>query len=63
MSAKKMNAAIEKIAREILDLETLETRNMDSLDFHDLAVWEIRRALEAAFTAGQNTTNNSKEKP
>ena len=63
MSAKKMNAAIEKIAREILDLETLETRNMDSLDFHDLAVWEIRKALEAAFIAGQkqSTTNTRKE--
>lgn len=42
-----------KIAREILDLETLETRNMDSLDFHELAVWEIREALEAAYNAGQ----------
>ena len=42
-----------KIAREILDLETLETRRMDSLDFHELAVWEIREALEAAYNAGR----------
>jgi len=61
MSAKKVNATIEKIAREILDLETLETRNIDSLDFHDLAVWEIRKALKAAFTAGQNQTTTRKE--
>ena len=35
-----------------LFLETLETRNSDSLDFHDTAVWAIRSALEAAFEAG-----------
>lgn len=53
----KVKAAktIEKIAREILDLETLETRNSDSLDFHDLAVWEIRKALEAAYEAGRSS--------
>ena len=54
MSTKRMNTAIEKIAREILDLETLETRKMDSLDFHDIAVWEIRKALEAAYNAGRD---------
>lgn len=34
-------------------IETLETRNSDSLDFHDVAVWSIRNALAAAFAAGQ----------
>jgi len=57
MSTKRMNATIEKIAREILDLETLETRKMDSLDFHDMAVWEIRKALEAAYNAGKSVAN------
>lgn len=42
-----------KIAKEILDLETLEIRKMDSLDFHELSVWEIREALEAAYNAGK----------
>jgi hypothetical protein len=51
----KATKVIEKIAREILDLETLETRNSDSLDFHDIAVWEIRKALEAAYEAGRNS--------
>lgn len=54
MSTKRMIATIEKIAREILDLETLETRKMDSLDFHDMAVWSIREALEAAYNAGRD---------
>ena len=61
MSTKRMNTVVEKIAREILDLETLETRKSDSLDFHDMAVWEIRKALEAAYHAGQNQTKNRKE--
>ena len=33
-----MKKAIDRIAREILRLETLETRRRDRLDFHDLAV-------------------------
>ena len=49
----KVQPYAAKIAREILDLETLETRRMDSLDFHELAVWEIREALEAAYNAGR----------
>ena len=44
----------EKIAQDVLGLETLETRNADSLDFHDLAVWQIREALERAYQAGKN---------
>jgi len=52
-AAKPEQATIDKIAREILDLETLETRNMDGLDFHELSVWEIRKAIEAAYYAGR----------
>ena len=59
--ATTMNATIEKIAKEILDLETLETRRMDSLDFHDLAVWEIRKALEAAYNAGRDAGKSKGE--
>lgn len=43
---------INRIARDILGLETLETRKRDSLDFHDHAVWSIKEALEAAYDAG-----------
>lgn len=48
-----INPTLAKIAREILDLETLETRNSDGLDFSDKAVWAIRDALQAAFEAGR----------
>lgn len=50
------DAAIRKIAAEVLGLETLEERKMDSLDFHELAVWQIRDALAAAFEAGRQTS-------
>jgi hypothetical protein len=40
------------IAQKHLFIETLETRNSDRLDFHDVSVWGVRSALEAAFKAG-----------
>jgi len=52
-SPAKIPRYATKIAKEIFDLETLEARNMDSLDFHELSVWEIRKALEAAYNAGR----------
>lgn len=44
---------ISLIAEKHLRIETLETRNADGLDFHDVAVWSIKDALEAAFEAGR----------
>jgi hypothetical protein len=49
-------ALLLEIAAKHFFLETLETRNSDGLDFHDVAVWSIRAALEAAFAAGQAAT-------
>jgi len=43
---------LTQIAQQHLHIETLETRKSDSLDFHDVAVWCLRDALEAAFNAG-----------
>ena len=40
------------IAQKHLFIETLETRHSDRLDFHDVAVWSVRDALEATFKAG-----------
>jgi hypothetical protein len=59
MASRKTNptaardALILEIAKRHLSVETLETRNADSLDFHDVAVWAIRAALEEAFEAGR----------
>lgn len=46
-------ALLREIAMKHFFIDTLETRNSDSLDFHDVAVWAIRSALEAAYAAGQ----------
>jgi len=50
-----VNALLEVIAKEELGLKTLTTRNSDSLDFHDLSVWQIRTALRRAYQAGRNS--------
>ena len=44
---------LEIAAKHFHSIEPLETQNSDRLDFHDVAVWAIRAALEAAFVAGQ----------
>ncbi len=49
---KPIEQLLTQIARQHLDVETLETRWSDRLDFHDLAVWSIKAALEAAYQAG-----------
>ena len=41
-------------------VKTLETRNSDDLDFHDVAVWAIKKALEDAFIAGMTCGNTIK---
>ena len=48
-----VDARLEQIAHDHLRLETLATRRSDSLDFHDLAVWQIKDALRAAYDAGR----------
>jgi Family of unknown function (DUF6900) len=59
MTAKtKAKPAPEALLLEITlkhfpNIETLETRNWDRLDFHDVAIWSIRDALAAAYAAGQ----------
>lgn len=47
------DALFTKIAQEHFDIETLETRNLDRLDFHDVSVWGIKAALKKAYEAGQ----------
>jgi len=49
---KQIEQLLSQIAQQHLGIETLETRRSDSLDFHDVAVWCLRDALEAAFIAG-----------
>ena len=54
------NRLLEKIAKDNIGLETLETRKSDDLDFHDVAVWSIKKALQDAFIAGMTVGNSIK---
>lgn len=44
---------LEQIAQTVLGIETLQTRNRDALDFHDIGVAGLRIALENAYEAGR----------
>lgn len=50
---EKLNALLTEIAKEELLVETLEKRWSDNLDFYDVSVWGIKRALERAYEAGR----------
>ena len=43
---------LESIALDHLFIETLVTQHSDRLDFHDVSVWGVKSALQAAFDAG-----------
>tara|TARA_B100000609_G_scaffold192043_1_gene181521 strand:+ start:623 stop:817 length:195 start_codon:yes stop_codon:yes gene_type:complete len=47
------DATINEIAQRVLRIDTLQTRKSDSLDFHEVSVWTLKEALEAAFEAGR----------
>jgi hypothetical protein len=47
-----LHRILAAIASKHLDITTLQQRYRDSLDFHDVAVWQVEAALKAAFTAG-----------
>ena len=50
---KKKDELFYGIAKEHLRIETLTQRNSDSLDFHEVSVWGVAKALEVAFEAGK----------
>ena len=37
----------------LINIETLVERKSDGLDFHNVAVWSVKDALEAAYEAGR----------
>lgn len=41
-------------ATHLVGIETLETRNSDRLDFHEVSVATLRQALRAAYLAGHS---------
>ena len=53
MNTQARDQLLQRIAAEHLFVETLETRNSDRLDFHDVSVWAVKSALMAAYEAGR----------
>jgi hypothetical protein len=45
--------AMEQIAKQMLEINTLTPRNSDSADFHEVHVIALRKALEAAYSRGK----------
>lgn len=50
---KSVEKKLEKIAKDVLFVETLETRNSDGIDFYDISVWGLKEALLQAYKLGQ----------
>jgi len=51
-SEQRRDEMLTVLAIKHLNLQTLETRNSDSLDFSDQAVWSIKAALQEAYELG-----------
>jgi hypothetical protein len=54
MTTTTLDTILSGIAQEHLGVPTLEVRNSDSLDFHQVSVWAVKAALTAAYRSGLN---------
>lgn len=52
-AAQTLAQQMQQIALDHLFIETLETRNSDRMDFHEVSVWGVKSALMAAYEAGR----------
>ena len=53
---------LEIAKRHMPSVETLETRNRDALDFHDVAVWSIRSSLAEAWQAALSAFHAARQR-
>jgi len=60
MPRESMDQTLERIAREELEIKTLESRHSDAEDFHTLAVWEITTIMERAYQAGSEAASQAR---
>lgn len=56
---KAERALFEKLAAKWADIETLEPRNTDSLDFHEVGVYALTHMLKEAYEAGKHYDINA----
>ena len=59
LSPDEIELLLESIALDHLFIETLVTQHSDRLDFHDVSVWGVKSALQAAFDAGLRAAGGS----
>ena len=52
-AAQTLDQQMQQIALDHLFIETLETRNSDRMDFHEVSVCGVKSALMAAYEAGR----------
>ncbi len=58
-AARRRDRTVRAITRDQLFIESLDTVNHDAADFHEVAVWSVRAALEAAYEAGRRSEKRS----
>jgi len=51
--AMSTDETLEDIVRDIFGIKTLKVRNMDDLDFYEVHVANLKKALEQAYQAGR----------
>lgn len=58
-AAQTLDQQMQQIALDHLFIETLETRNSDRMDFHEVSVWGVKSALMAAYEAGRQAAQQA----
>ena len=54
---KDLTKKLEAIVKERYpDIATLESRNSNSLDFHEISVWGLKELLQKAYELGRSET-------
>lgn len=54
---------LDQLACKVFGVETVETRNSDRLDFHEIAVWQMQDAVRKAFLLGAQYGNGLAQPP
>ena len=58
-AAQTLDQQMQQIALDHLFIETLETRNSDRMDFHEVSVWGVKSDLMAAYEAGRQAAKQA----
>ena len=53
MTEKEIEKLAAQVAKDTLFIPTLEIQNRDSLDFHEVSVWQVQKALIEMYNEGK----------